>query len=84
MESFITWKSLDIQSIIKSIKLGLLDLTNKNTEDSVKFQFQKIVNSFFFSLSFFYLFFIFLLIKISKNKPSSLLPLHTIPLSFLV
>ena len=82
MESFITWKSLDIQSIIKSIKLGLLDLTNKNTEDSVKFQFQKIVNSFFFSLSFF--FFIFLLIKISKNKPSSLLPLHTIPLSFLV
>ena len=46
MESFITWKSLDIQSIIKSIKLGLLDLTNKNTEDPVKFQFQKMVNNF--------------------------------------
>ena len=46
MESFITWKSLDIQSIIKSIKLGLLDLTNENTEDPVKFQFQKIVNNF--------------------------------------
>ena len=45
MESFITWKSLDIQSITKSIKLGLLDLTNKNTEDPVKLQFQKIVNN---------------------------------------
>ena len=40
MESFITWESLDIQSIIKSIKLGLLDLTNKNTGCSVNFEFQ--------------------------------------------
>ena len=40
MESFITWKSLDIQSITKSIKLGLLDLTNKNVGCLGVFEFQ--------------------------------------------